>query len=225
MGSLLIELQDLNKSYKLDGIENQVLHDITLTVNEGEFLAISGPSGGGKSTLLSILGLLEKPDSGSYLLQGEDTFNFSDELSAAVRNQLFGYVFQNFNLIPQLRVLENVMLPLTNQKVVNKKAHHQVALNYLDKVGLKDKSMHYPTQLSGGQQQRVAIARALVTSPKVIFADEPTGNLDSENGHMIMTEFENLNNDGQTIVMVTHNQKELKFANRVVTITDGKLML
>lgn len=221
MTNQLIEAKGLTKSYTLDGLKSKVLHGVDLTVDEGDFIAITGPSGGGKSTLLSLLGLLETADSGSYLLQGKNIVSFNDEFSAAVRNQFMGYVFQSFNLIPQLRVWENIALPLTYQKKINKTERKEKAINCLDKVGLRNKAEHFPNQLSGGQQQRAAIARALISNPKVIFADEPTGNLDSANGRLIMDEFARLNTLGQTIVMVTHNPNELKYASKVVTVSDG----
>ncbi|MBC3766372.1 ABC transporter ATP-binding protein [Neptunicella marina] len=204
-------------------MSQQVLFDIDLIINEGEFVAISGPSGGGKSTLLSILGLLDMPSSGQYRLAGHTTVDFSDELAAAIRNQYFGYVFQSYNLIPQLSVWENVALPLTYYSQLKKPQCQQKARDYLTKVGLDDKYAHYPNQLSGGQQQRVAIARALITEPKIIFADEPTGNLDSHNSENIMNIFKMLNNAGQTIVMVTHNPLELNYASRTITVKDGRI--
>ncbi|WP_268411234.1 ABC transporter ATP-binding protein [Alteromonas sp. a30] len=218
-----IKLKGITKSYSQEGISQQILHGIDLTINRGDFLTLTGPSGGGKSTLLSILGLLEPPTSGSYLLQGQEVGQFSDELAAAVRNQLFGFVFQSFNLIPQLNIWENVALPLTYKKKLSKTELEREAKTYLELVKLTDKANNYPSQLSGGQQQRVAIARALITSPEILFADEPTGNLDSKNGESIMREFYKLNQDGQTIVMVTHNAKDLDFSSRIAVITDGNL--
>lgn len=220
---MLLRIEKLNKSFKLGGRTQQVLFDVDLTIAEGEFLAITGPSGGGKSTLLTILGLLDRPSSGHYQLAGEVTTDFDDELAAAIRNQYFGYVFQSYNLIPQLNVWENVSLPLTYHARLKSAERIEKAKEYLQQVDLADKYKHYPHQLSGGQQQRVAIARALVTQPKIIFADEPTGNLDSVNGENIMRIFKVLNEQGQTIVMVTHNPQELKYASRVIQVIDGRV--
>lgn len=220
---MLLRIEKLNKSFKSGGLAQQVLFDIDLTIGEGEFVAITGPSGGGKSTLLTILGLLETPSSGHYQLAGEVTSFFDDELAAAIRNQYFGYVFQNYNLIPQLNIWENVSLPLTYHAKLKKSERIEKAKSYLSQVDLADKYAHFPNQLSGGQQQRVAIARALVNQPKIIFADEPTGNLDSVNSENIMNIFKSLNEQGQTIVMVTHNPQELKYASRVIQVIDGRV--
>lgn len=220
---MLLRIEKLNKSFKSGGLAQQVLFDIDLTIGEGEFVAITGPSGGGKSTLLTILGLLETPSSGHYQLDGEVTSFFDDELAAAIRNQYFGYVFQNYNLIPQLNIWENVSLPLTYHAKLKKSERIEKAKSYLSQVDLADKYAHFPNQLSGGQQQRVAIARALVNQPKIIFADEPTGNLDSVNSENIMNIFKSLNEQGQTIVMVTHNPQELKYASRVIQVIDGRV--
>lgn len=208
----------------LGGFSQQILFDVNLVINEGEFVAISGPSGGGKSTLLSILGLLDTPSSGLYQLAGDSTNSFDDELAAAIRNQYFGYVFQNYNLIPQLNIWENVSLPLTYHTKLKKIGRIKKAKEYLQQVGLEDKYKHFPNQLSGGQQQRVAIARALINTPKIIFADEPTGNLDSVNSENIMNVFKSLNEQGQTIVMVTHNPQELKYASRTIQVIDGRVL-
>lgn len=208
----------------LGGFSQQILFDVNLIINEGEFVAISGPSGGGKSTLLSILGLLDTPSSGLYQLAGDSTNSFDDELAAAIRNQYFGYVFQNYNLIPQLNIWENVSLPLTYHTKLKKIERIKKAKEYLQQVGLEDKYKHFPNQLSGGQQQRVAIARALINKPKIIFADEPTGNLDSVNSENIMNIFKSLNKQGQTIVMVTHNPQELKYASRTIQVIDGHVL-
>lgn len=220
---MLLRVEQLTKSFQLGGIEQQVLFDVNLTIDEGEFVAITGPSGGGKSTLLTILGLLDTPSSGHYQLAGEPTVYFDDELAAAIRNQYFGYVFQSYNLIPQLTVWENVSLPLTYHAKLKKQERIEKARDYLRQVDLEEKYNHYPHQLSGGQQQRVAIARALITQPKIIFADEPTGNLDSVNSENIMGIFKTLNEQGQTIVMVTHNPAELKYASRVIQVIDGRV--
>ncbi|MCF7498574.1 ABC transporter ATP-binding protein [Pseudoalteromonas sp. L1] len=220
---MLLCVENLTKVFKLSGIPQQVLFDVNLTIYEGEFIAITGPSGGGKSTLLTILGLLDRPSEGHYQLAGEVTTHFNDELAAAIRNQYFGYVFQNYNLIPQLSIWENVSLPLTYQSKFKKTQRIEQAKAYLQQVGLAEKYLHYPNQLSGGQQQRVAIARALITQPKIIFADEPTGNLDSLNSENIMNIFKSLNEKGQTIVMVTHNQQELEYASRVIHVIDGRV--
>lgn len=221
---MLLQIKNLNKSFMLGGFSQQILFDVNLVINEGEFVAISGPSGGGKSTLLSILGLLDTPSSGLYQLAGDSTNSFDDELAAAIRNQYFGYVFQNYNLIPQLNIWENVSLPLTYHTKLKKIGRIKKAKEYLQQVGLEDKYKHFPNQLSGGQQQRVAIARALINTPKIIFADEPTGNLDSVNSENIMNVFKSLNEQGQTIVMVTHNPQELKYASRTIQVIDGRVL-
>ena len=219
---MVLDLHDICKSY-LQGKEPvPVLHDITLQVDEGEYLAIMGPSGSGKSTLMNIIGLLDKQTSGSYFFDGQDMAQCSDNQLSGIRNQKIGFVFQNFNLLPRQSVLENVALPLLYAGV-RKKDRLVRAKEMLTRVGLEDRVNFKPTQLSGGQKQRVAIARAMVSHPRLLLADEPTGALDTRSGEQIMELFEKLNEEGVTIVMITHDAKVAHRAKRVVHIIDGEL--
>ena len=216
---MVLDLHDICKSY-LQGKEPvPVLHDITLQVDEGEYLAIMGPSGSGKSTLMNIIGLLDKQTSGSYFFDGQDMAQCSDNQLSGIRNQKIGFVFQNFNLLPRQSVLENVALPLLYAGV-RKKDRLVRAKEMLTRVGLEDRVNFKPTQLSGGQKQRVAIARAMVSHP---LADEPTGALDTRSGEQIMELFAQLNAEGVTIVMITHELEIAQHAQRIVTIRDGRL--
>jgi len=221
----IIKLSGLGRAY--DGGEKPfyALSNLELTVNEGEYIAISGPSGSGKSTLLSILGLLDKPTEGQYLLTGTDTHNLSSAQLAELRNYHIGFVFQSFNLIDEMSVLENVMLPLTfREPVLERSKIEAQALSCLEKVQLADKYHNKPNELSGGQQQRVAIARALVTEPSIILVDEPTGNLDSVNGDMVMDYFDKLHGEGKTICLVTHEMEYARRATRIIQLKDGELV-
>ena len=202
--------------------ELEVLHDVNLVVHAGEFLSILGPSGSGKSTIMNIIGCLDIPSTGEYLLSGTDIDDLDESELAAVRNKEIGFVFQSFQLLPRLSALKNVELPLiySNVPVSERKKR---AKEMLEKVGLSDKMNNLPNQLSGGQQQRVAIARALVTEPTILLADEPTGALDQKTGSQVMELFEKLNSDGRTIIMITHDQNIAKHATRVVNILDGYL--
>lgn len=219
---MLIELKNIVKNYDNGGIITRVLHDINLSVEEGEFVAIMGPSGSGKSTLMHTIGFLDRPTSGEYYFNGENTKDFADDELAQIRNEQIGFVFQSFNLLPRTTVLDNVILPLLYSK--NKKNHEHKAKEALESVNLGDRLHYMGNQISGGQKQRVAIARALVCDPKVIFADEPTGNLDSKSGSTIMHILEHLNNAGRTIILVTHDPNVAFHANRIVTIRDGKIV-
>lgn len=216
----IIHISDLVKSYHLEGISSTVLKKVSLTVEQGDLLAIVGASGSGKSTLMNIIGLLDKADSGSYFLNDKNVASLSDDESALLRNQQIGFVFQQFNLLPRFTAMQNVALPLTYRGVPADLIKEKV-LTALDRVGMKSYARHRPTQLSGGQQQRVAIARALVTEPQVILADEPTGALDSKTGTEVMNLFLALNAEGRTIIMVTHDEHIAEQCKKRITLVDG----
>lgn len=218
----ILRVEKLYKDYFPGNIVVPVLKDISFSVEKGEYLAIMGPSGSGKSTLMNILGLLDTPTQGSYTLDGEDTAHLSEKQLAALRNRKIGFVFQRFHLLPSDTALQNVMLPLTYAGVPARE-RKQLALEALDKVGLSDRINFKPNQLSGGQCQRVAIARAMVTKPQILFADEPTGSLDSENGKQVLDIFKMLNEEGVTIVMITHEQEVAEHAGRILHILDGRI--
>jgi len=220
----LITLNQISKSFLTDEIETRALSNINLTIEEGEYISLSGPSGCGKSTLLSLLGLLDVPTTGSYHLNQIDVSDLSRNARSSIRNQKIGFVFQAFNLISELSVLENVMLPLTYQKGFSQGAIRKKADQVLDKVEMSHRKNHFPSQLSGGQQQRVAVARALVNNPSIILADEPTGNLDSKNAEAVMTLFDQLHHDGSTLCMVTHDQSSAKRASRQLELFDGQII-
>jgi ABC-type lipoprotein export system ATPase subunit len=219
---MLISLQHIVKEYRMGEITIPALKDVTLDIDRGEFVAIMGASGSGKSTLLNLLGCLDGPTSGKYLLDGEDTTNFNADALAGIRNRKIGFVFQNFNLLSRTTALENVELPLYYGEHMSAHARQQRAMELLDRLGLKDRYHHHPSQLSGGQQQRVAIARALVNRPPLILADEPTGNLDSHSGQEIVTLFRELNAEGISIVIVTHDQGVASHARRTIHMQDGE---
>lgn len=216
----LIQLRDLVKTYHLEGISTTVLKEVSLAVHQGDLLAIVGASGSGKSTLMNIIGLLDKPDSGSYILKNKNVAGLSDDEAADLRNQSIGFVFQQFNLLPRFTALQNVALPLTyrgtNAAEIKEKVFH-----VLERVGMAKYARHRPTQLSGGQQQRIAIARALVTEPQVLLADEPTGALDSRTGTEVMNLFLALHAEGRTIIMVTHDEQVAAQCKRRITLADG----
>ena len=216
-------LHDLVKTYYLEGISSTILKEISLTVYHGDLLAIVGASGSGKSTLMNIIGLLDKPDSGLYLLKNKNVDTLTNDETADLRNQSIGFVFQQFNLLPRFTAGQNVALPLTyrgiNATEINKKV-----LDTLERVGMRQYAHHKPTQLSGGQQQRVAIARALITEPQVILADEPTGALDSRTGAEIINLFSTLHSEGRTIIMVTHDERVAAQCMRRITLADGKIV-
>ena len=220
--STLISLQKIGKVFLTDTLETHALSQISLEIMAGDYLAIQGPSGCGKSTLLSILGLLDRPTSGKYLLSGNDTADLKPKERARVRNTSFGFVFQSFNLIDDLSVYENVELPLTYRLDLPKQKRRNKVVTALERVNMTHRLRHYPSQLSGGQQQRVAVARAIGGDPAILLADEPTGNLDSENGAHIMTLFDDLSKAGTTICMVTHDVDFAARASRQCDLLDGK---
>lgn len=219
----MIELHNLSKVYRTSDVETTALNNINLEISEGEFIAIMGPSGCGKSTLLNILGMLDTPNSGSYKFLGDDVAKRSERELAIVRKQNIGFIFQSFNLIDELTVAENVELPLLYQKMPAKHRAERVQ-QVLERVNIAHRADHRPQQLSGGQQQRVAVARAVVTNPNLILADEPTGNLDTTNGEEVLNLLGQLNSDGTTIVMVTHDQGHADHASRVVHMLDGRVL-
>lgn len=219
----MIRTENLQKVFRTDEVETWALNNITLEIKEGEFTAIMGPSGCGKSTLLNILGLLDNPTGGKYLLNGTDVSNFTESQRTSLRKGVIGFVFQSFNLIDELNVFENIELPLLYMGVSASERKQKVEAA-MDRMQISHRVKHFPQQLSGGQQQRVAIARAVVANPKLILADEPTGNLDSKNGKEVMSLLTELNNDGTTIVMVTHSQHDAGYAGRIINLFDGKLV-
>ncbi len=219
---MLIELKKITKSYDNSGVITRVLHGIDLEIEEGEFVAVMGPSGSGKSTLMHIIGFLDRPTTGEYFFDGQNIENFNDDELARIRNNRIGFVFQSFNLLPRTSVIDNVILPLLYSE--DKKNHQNKAKKALESVGLSERLNYLSNQISGGQKQRVAIARALVCDPKVIFADEPTGNLDSKSGATVMNILERLNKEGKTIILVTHDMNVALHANRIVTIHDGEII-
>ena len=218
-----IEIKNLEKVFRTDSVETVALNNISLTINDGEFVAIMGPSGCGKSTLLNILGLLDSPTSGSYLLDGREVASLKENERADYRKGKVGFIFQAFNLIDMLNVRDNIMLPLNCLGLGKSEKEKKVAA-ILDRMGIDHSTSHYPSQLSGGQQQRVAIARAVVSNPGLILADEPTGNLDSRNGAEVMALLDELHKDGATIIMVTHSQKDAAHADRIINLFDGQIV-
>jgi putative ABC transport system ATP-binding protein len=220
----LIHIEELIKIFYTDEIETHALSGIHLTVNKGEYVAMSGPSGCGKSTLLSIIGLLDTPTSGRYSLNGKTVENLNFAERSRIRNQEIGFIFQSFNLIGDLTVYENVELPLTYRQRMPASERKARVTEALERVGMAHRVRHYPSQLSGGQQQRVAVARALAGKPSLLLADEPTGNLDSRNGESVMELLRDLHQDGATICMVTHDPRFAKHAQREVHLFDGKVV-
>ena len=216
----LIDLRNINKTYRNGAQELKVLKNINLTVEEGEFVAIMGPSGSGKSTLMNIIGMLDRPSTGEYFLENEDVANLGDKKLAKVRNNQIGFVFQQFFLLSKLNALQNVELPLIYAGV-SQGSRKNLAKQYLEKVDLDTRMTHLPSELSGGQKQRVAIARALVNNPSIILADEPTGALDTKTGEQIMELLTELNAEGKTIIMVTHEPEIAAYAKRQIVIRDG----
>lgn len=219
----MISIINLEKYYRTDEVETVALNKLSLEVKEGEFVAIMGPSGCGKSTLLNILGLLDDPDAGSYRLNNKETAHLNENQKADIRKENIGFVFQSFNLIDELTVYENVELPLIYLGVKNSQRKKMVE-QVLEKMQIMHRRNHFPLQLSGGQQQRVAVARAVVNNPKLILADEPTGNLDSINGNEVMQLLTDLNEAGTTVVMVTHSEHDARYSHRIVRMLDGQVV-
>lgn len=218
----ILKIDNMSKTYMLGNIKVPVLHNINLNIDIKDFLIIMGPSGSGKSTLMNIIGCLDRPTSGTIKLSNIDLSSLSDIELAKIRGKKIGFIFQTFNLISRYTALDNVELPLIYQNI-SRSERLKKAKDLLNIVGLGDRMMHRPSELSGGQKQRVAIARALVNDPDILLADEPTGNLDSNTGGEIMKIFYNLNLDGKTIIMVTHNTELINFANRIITLKDGRI--
>ena len=219
----MIKLTDIKKVFRTEDVETWALREVSLEVKAGEFVAIMGPSGCGKSTLLNILGLLSSPTEGTYMLDGKDVSTLSESDRIKLRKGTLGFVFQSFNLIDELNVTENIELPLLYMNVPSKDRKEAVK-KVIDRVAMGHRAKHYPAQRSGGQQQRVAIARAVVANPKLILADEPTGNLDSKNGKEVMELLKELHQEGTTIVMVTHSQRDASYADRIINLFDGQIV-
>lgn len=217
----LIKAENLDKDYINEEVITHVLDTLNFEIQEGEFVAIMGPSGSGKSTLMHILGFLDRATGGKYYFEGTDITTFEDDVLANIRNERVGFVFQSFNLLSRTTVLDNVKLPLLYSK---KKNHDDLAKSALDAVGMSHRLQYYTNQISGGEKQRVAIARALVNNPAVIFADEPTGNLDSKSGNTVMHILQRLNNEGKTIILVTHEMDTANHAKRIIRVKDGKIV-
>lgn len=219
----MISIDKLTKVYRTDEIETTALNSVSFNIEQGEFVAIMGPSGCGKSTLLNILGMLDAPDGGSYYFSGQEISQLNERQRSGIRKAHIGFVFQNFNLIEELTVFENVELPLIYNKVPAKERKQRVD-EMLERIGIAHRAKHFPLQLSGGQQQRVAVARALITKPELILADEPTGNLDTANGNEVMELLCELNEAGTTIVMVTHSSHDASYSNRKINLLDGEVL-
>ena len=219
----MIKTVNLQKIFRTEEVQTLALNDVNIEVNEGEFVAIMGPSGCGKSTLLNILGLLDNPTAGEYYLNGTEVSKFTESQRTSLRKGVIGFVFQSFNLIDELNVYENIELPLLYMGVPQAERRRRVE-QAMERMGIMHRAKHFPQQLSGGQQQRVAIARAVVAGPKLILADEPTGNLDSKNGKEVMDLLKELNKEGTTIVMVTHSQHDAGFADRIINLFDGQVV-
>ena len=219
----MIKTENLQKIFRTEEVETWALTEVNIEINEGEFVAIMGPSGCGKTTLLNILGLLDNPTSGQYLLNGTDVSKFTENERTNLRKGIIGFVFQSFNLIEELNVYENIELPLLYMKIPAPERKQRVK-EAMNRMAISHREKHFPQQLSGGQQQRVAIARAVVANPKLILADEPTGNLDSKNGAEVMSLLTELNKEGTTIVMVTHSQHDAGYADRIIKLFDGKVV-
>ncbi|MCQ2220466.1 MAG: ABC transporter ATP-binding protein [Prevotella sp.] len=219
----MIKIENIKKVFRTEDVETWALREVSLEVKAGEFVAIMGPSGCGKSTLLNILGLLSSPSEGTYMLDGKDVSTLSESDRIKLRKGALGFVFQSFNLIDELNVTENIELPLLYMNVPSKDRKEAIK-NVIDRVAMGHRAKHFPAQLSGGQQQRVAIARAVISNPKLILADEPTGNLDSKNGKEVMELLNELHQEGTTIVMVTHSQRDASYADRIINLFDGQIV-
>jgi len=219
----MIKLENLTKVYRTDEIESTALNQVSFEIEKGEFVSVMGPSGCGKSTLLNIIGMLDKPESGSYKFLGTEISGLNEKGRSSVRKQNIGFIFQNFNLIDELTVFENIELPLIYNKV--SASERKTRVNELvEKIGISHRVSHFPQQLSGGQQQRVAVARALITKPPLILADEPTGNLDSSHGNEVMELLCELNEAGTTIIMVTHSSHDASYSGRIINLLDGQIV-
>ncbi|MDE6380722.1 MAG: ABC transporter ATP-binding protein [Muribaculaceae bacterium] len=219
----MIKLENVKKVFRTEEVETWALREVNLEVKEGEFVAIMGPSGCGKSTLLNILGLLDNPTEGTYMLNGKDVSKLKENDRTDIRKGTIGFVFQSFNLIDELNVYENIELPLLYMNTPNKERKERIEA-VMDRMAICHRRKHFPNQLSGGQQQRVAIARAVLPNPKIILADEPTGNLDSKNGKEVMNLLSELNKEGTTIIMVTHSQHDAAYADRIINLYDGQIV-
>lgn len=219
----MIKIENIKKVFRTEDVETWALREVSLEVKAGEFVAIMGPSGCGKSTLLNILGLLSSPTEGTYMLDGKDVSTLSESDRIKLRKGALGFVFQSFNLIDELNVSENIELPLLYMGV-SAKDRKEAVKAVIDRVAMGHRAKHFPAQLSGGQQQRVAIARAVISNPKLILADEPTGNLDSKNGREVMELLKELHREGTTIVMVTHSQRDASYADRIINLFDGQIV-
>ena len=219
----MIKLENIKKVFRTEEVETWALREVNLKVKEGEFVAIMGPSGCGKSTLLNILGLLDNPTNGTYTLNGKDVSQLKENERTDLRKGVIGFVFQSFNLIDELNVYENIELPLLYMGVPAKERKRRIEA-VMDRMAISHRRNHYPNQLSGGQQQRVAIARAVIPNPKIILADEPTGNLDSQNGKEVMQLLSDLHKEGATIIMVTHSQHDAAYADRIINLYDGQIV-
>ncbi len=220
----VIKMENISKTFRMGEQVVHALRKISLEIQHGEFVAIMGTSGSGKSTLMNLLGCLDVPTEGDYFLDGENTSSLTKDQYASIRNQKIGFVFQGFNLLPRTSALENVELPLLYNHTSNVKDHKELAMKALERVNLGERIDHIPSQLSGGQQQRVAIARALINNPAIILADEPTGNLDSKTSVDVMSVFQELNEQGKTIILVTHEDDISHYANRSIVLRDGKII-
>ena len=219
----MIKLENLSKVYRTEEIESTALNQVSFEIEKGEFVSVMGPSGCGKSTLLNILGMLDKPENGSYTFLGKEVSGLNEKGRSAVRKENIGFIFQNFNLIDELTVFENIELPLIYNKVSTAERKERVN-KLIEKICISHRSSHFPQQLSGGQQQRVAVARALVTRPPLILADEPTGNLDSSHGNEVMELLCELNEAGTTIIMVTHSSHDASYSQRIINLLDGQIV-
>ncbi|MBD5287241.1 MAG: ABC transporter ATP-binding protein [Bacteroides sp.] len=219
----MIKLDNVKKVFRTEEVETWALREVSLEVKKGEFVAIMGPSGCGKSTLLNILGLLDNPTEGTYILNGKDVSKLKENERTDIRKGLIGFVFQSFNLIDELNVYENIELPLLYMKTPGKERKERIEA-VMDRMAISHRRKHFPNQLSGGQQQRVAIARAVIPEPKIILADEPTGNLDSKNGKEVMDLLSELHHEGATIIMVTHSQHDAAYADRIINLYDGQIV-
>ena len=219
----MIQLEKITKVYRTDEIETNALNEISININRGEFVSIMGPSGCGKSTLLNVIGMLDKAETGTYTFLGEEIGHLNEKNRSNIRKKSIGFVFQNFNLIEELTVFENIELPLIYNKIPSSVRKEQVN-EIMERIGIAHRANHFPQQLSGGQQQRVAVSRALVMKPTLILADEPTGNLDSSHGNEVMELLCELNEEGTTVVMVTHSSHDASYSNRIINLLDGEIV-